>query len=204
MRKRIARIYHSARHPFDALWNWAKGHPLRWRALSRWAKAKRLQARENHRLNRARFWAKKHTVYRRKWKRAKRRLEQIGETGWEDWMANGHSLNFTQAAKDEAAIAVVKFGCAVTSTYRAYVLSTSNPNSYHGPNTSPGKAVDVAGSQMTAYQHDVFSRRRGDGNLLELFGPDNSTNLKYGGQIYLGEGTFLENLHDTHTHVAAQ
>ena len=203
MRERISHIWKRAKHPFDRLWKWAKGHPKRWQALARWAKAKREQAREDNRINRAKFWAKKRTVYRKKWKRAKKHLEETGEAKFESWMLNGHSANITQGAKDELAIAVVKFGCTCTSSYRAYVIPQSNPNSWHGPNVSPGKAVDVAGSNMTAYQHDVYSRRQGDTSLLELFGPDNSTNLRYGQPYYLADGTFLENLHDSHTHVAA-
>jgi hypothetical protein len=198
--KRIRAIWRNARKPFDRLWSWAKGdHPRRWKRLVRWTTKKREQARKGHKLARARFWAAKRTVYRKKWKRAKKRLEPR----WEDWMANGRSLNFNAAAKQEAAIAVVTFGCAVTSTYRATVIPQSNPNSYHGPNVSPGKAVDVAGARMGVYQQDVFSRRKGDSSLLELFGPINHLGLKNGSQVTLGEGSFLEDLHDSHVHVAA-
>lgn len=201
--KRIREIWKKARRPFDRLWKWASGHPRRWHRLVKWTRNRQAAARAEHLPRRVRFWAAKKTVYRRKWKRAKKRLEQDGKVGWEDWMANGRSLNFTAAAKAEAAIAVVRFGLTVTSTYRATVIPQSNPNSYHGPNVSPGKAVDVAGGRMTDYQRDVYSRRRGDGGLLELFGPDNGANLKYGQPISLGEGTFLEQLHDSHVHVAA-
>ncbi len=205
MRKRIARIYHHAKQPFDRLWKWATGHPKRWRALKGWAGRHRQQARENHRINRAKWWAKKRSIYARKWKRAKRHLRETGQVpGFETWMLNGHSNNITDAVRAEIAIAVVKYNCAVSSTYRAYVIPQSNPNSYHGPNVSPGKAFDAVGARMTEWQHDVFARRRGDSACLELFGPDNSTNLKYGNQLALGEGTFLENLHDSHTHEACQ
>lgn len=202
--KSIKHIWKNAKKPFDRFWSWATGHPRRWHRLVKWTRAQRQRAKENGLRNRVAFWTKKNTVYRRKWKKAKKHLEQTGEAKWEDWMANGHSLNFTAAAKAEAAIAVVKFGCTVTSTFRATVIPQSNPNSYHGPNVNPGKAVDVAGAGMIAYQSDVYNRRHGDSNLLELFGPQNSTCLKNGAQITLGEGTFLEDLHDSHTHVAAQ
>lgn len=204
MRKRIAQIWHRSKQPFDRLWQWATGHPRRWHGLVRWARAKREQAREDRRINRAKFWVKKRTIYARKWRRAKKRLEQSGEAKFEPWMLNGHSANITAGARAELAIAVVKFGCACTSSYRATVIPQSNPNSWHGPNVSPGKAVDVAGGGMVAYQRDAYNRRRGDANLLELFGPDNSSNLRYGQTYYLAEGTFLENLHDSHTHVACQ
>lgn len=201
----IRRIWNNRKGDLRRLWNWAKRgtHPRRWQRLAQWAKRKREEARHDHRINRAKFWAKKQTIYRRKWRRAKKHLAETGEAKWDDWMANGHSLNITAAVKQEAAIAVVEFGCTVTSTYRAVVIPQSNPNSYHGPNVSPGKAVDVAGGGMDDYQRDCFVRREGDPSLLELFGPINELGLKNGHAVTLGEGTFLENLHDTHTHVAA-
>jgi hypothetical protein len=149
-------------------------------------------------------WLERKIIYRDKWEAAKRRHERRQKPEWEDFMASGHPLNFSGAAKAEAAIAVVKFDCVVSSTYRATVIPQSNPNSFHGPNVNPGKAVDLVGSRMADYQKDVFDRRRGDGHLLELFGPTNSLALKNGVPTALAEGTFLENLHDTHVHVAAE
>lgn len=145
-------------------------------------------------------WIERKIIYRKEWEEAKRREKPE----WKDFMASGHPLNFSPAAKAEAAIAVLKFDCVVTSTFRSTVIAGSNPSSFHGPNVNPGKAVDVAGARMTAYQKDVFDRRRGDSHLLELFGPTNSIALKNGGAISLAEGSPLENLHDTHVHVAAE
>lgn len=200
----ITRIWRKSKRPFDRLWKWASGHPRRWHRLLKWTRVKQAEARRRHLSERVKFWAAKKTIYRRRWRRAKKHLNQTGKAKWEDWMANGHPTNIVPAVKDELAIAVVKFGCVVTSTYRAYVIPQSNPNSYHGPNVSPGKAGDVAGAKMVAYQEDVYARRQGDSNLLELFGPRNDRCLKYGQPLTLGEGTFLENLHDSHVHVAAQ
>jgi hypothetical protein len=153
-----------------------------------------------------RAWAiKARTVYRRRLKKAKRRADQNGgQVEWQDWMANGRNPNIVSAVKAEVAIAVVRFGCAVSSLWRSYVIPQSNPGSYHGPNVNPGKAGDLVGARMAEYQRDVYNRRRGDGDLLELFGPSNGECLKYGAALFLAEGTFLENLHDSHTHVAAQ
>jgi hypothetical protein len=155
--------------------------------------------RAEHAKDEQKAWIERKIIYRDKWEAAKQREKPE----WEDFMASGHPLNFDAAAKAEAAIAVVKFDCVVTSTYRSTVLPQSNPDSFHGPNVNPGKAVDVAGSRMTQYQQDVFDRRRGDAHLLELFGPNNSLWLRLGNQQPEPEGTFLENLHDTHVHVAA-
>jgi hypothetical protein len=145
-------------------------------------------------------WIERKIIYRKEWEEAKRREKPE----WKDFMAGGQPLNFSPAAKVEAAIAVVKFDCVVTSTFRSTVIPDSTASSFHGPNVNPGKAVDVAGARMSAYQKDVFDRRRGESHLLELFGPTNSIALKNGAAISLAEGSFLENLHDTHVHVAAE
>jgi hypothetical protein len=145
-------------------------------------------------------WIERKIIYHKEWEEAKRREKPE----WKDFMASGHPLNFSAAAKAEAAIAVVKFDCVVTSTFRSTVIADSNPNSFHGPNVNPGEAVDVAGARMSAYQKDVFDRRRGDSHLLELFGPTNNVALKNGAPTSLAEGTSLENIHDTHVHVAAE
>jgi len=144
-------------------------------------------------------WIERKIIYRKEWEEAKRREKPE----WKDFMASGHPLNFSAAAKAEAAIAVVKFDCHVTSTFRSTVIAGSTASSNHGPNINPGKAVDVAGARMSAYQKDVFDRRRGDSHLLELFGPTNTVALKNGGAISLAEGSDLETIHDTHVHVAA-
>lgn len=204
--KAIRRIWNNRKGDLARLWEWASGkHPGRWHSLVRWARKKQQDAREHHRYNRAKFWAKKKTVYRRKWRRAKKHLAETGEAVWEDWMANGHPLNFSRAAKAEAAIGVLQYGLTVTSTWRATVLPQSNPASFHGPNVNPGKAVDLAGpwDKMVEYQGGVFNRRKGDPKLLELFGPANALWLKYGQPTTGAEGTFLEDLHDSHVHVAA-
>ena len=168
---------------------------------TREAKAK-VRARDA--LEEKRAWIERKIIFREKWEKAKSRLAEDDKAEWEDFMANGHPLNFGKGAKAEAAIAVVKFDCVVTSTFRPTVISVSSASSNHGPNVNPGRAVDLAGSKMTQYQQDVFNRRKGDGSLLELFGPINTVALKFGSPIGLVEGDFNENLHDTHVHVAVQ
>lgn len=156
----------------------------------------RFAEKSRRRYKRIRWNVVKRTKYRQKLREARRRLDPK----WEPWMANGANAYVTDAVKQEMAIAVVTYDLAVTSLYRATVIPQSNPNSYHGPNTRPGRAGDVAGARMTEYQRNVFTRRRG--NCAESFGPDNAANLKYGAPYYLPEGSFLENLHDSHVHVA--
>src|SRR5215211_6148903 len=155
--------------------------------------------RERIAIKTKKAWIERRLIYREKWRNAKKR----DKPKWEDFMASGHSLNFSAAAKAEAAIGVVRFDLVVTSTFRSTVIPDSVSTSFHGPNVSPGLAVDIAGARMTEYQQDVFDRRQGDGHLLELFGPMNAVCLKNGAHTVLEEGTFLENLHDTHVHVAA-
>jgi len=182
----------------------AQRERLKERIKGREVREAKARVRTRDALKEKRAWIERKIMFREKWQAAKRRLAENDKAEWEDFMANGHSLNFVNGAKAEAAIAVVKFDCVVTSTFRATVLRISSPGSNHGPNVSPGRAVDVAGSRMTQYQQDVFNRRKGDGSLLEMFGPINTVALKFGAPIELVEGTFNENLHDTHVHVAVQ
>jgi hypothetical protein len=165
-------------------------------------KAKAIAA-AHHAAQRRKWAVKARTIYRRRLKKAKQRAEETGKAEWEPWMANGANANVVQAVKDEVAIAVVQFGCAVSSLWRSVVIPQSNPSSYHGPNVNPGKAGDLVGDRMDEYQKDVHERRRGDPDLLESFGPINGLCLKNGVPISLAEGTFLEQLHDSHEHVAA-
>lgn len=172
---------------------------LKERVESREVKDHKVLLRAEHAKEEKKAWIERKVIYRDKWEAAKQREKPE----WEDFMAGDHPLNFGAAAKAEAAIAVVKFDLIVTSTFRTTVIADSSASSNHGPNVDPGKAVDVAGARMTQYQQDVFNRRRGDSHLLELFGPNNALWLRLGNQQPEPEGTFLENLHDTHVHVAA-
>lgn len=90
-----------------------------------------------------------------------------------------------------------------------YVTATTNgvhtPTSWH----YKGKAVDMTGSwqNMVRFQIAEWTRAKRFGPFskylyLEVFGPDNYHNIKNGRPIVLGEGTFLENLHDSHVHIA--
>ena len=205
MLDRIRKAWRNAATPLKNLWSWAKrpkaeGQAKRFKALSDWARKKWREAK-NAEAKAA--WAVRKRVYRKRYRAARERAERTGVAVWEPWMANGRNPNVTNAVKQEVAIAVVKFDCYVTSLYRATVIPQSNPNSYHGPNVSPGRAGDVAGARMADYQADCYQRRKGDPGLLELYGPINDKGLKNGAHVTLGEGTFLENLHDSHTHVAA-
>jgi hypothetical protein len=172
---------------------------LKERVESQEVKDHKALLRAEHAKEEKKAWIERKIIYRDKWEAAKQREKPE----WEDFMASDHSLNFVAAAKAEAAIAVVKFDLVVTSTFRATVIPESTATSNHGPNVDPGKAVDVAGPRMTQYQQDAFDRRRGDSHLLELFGPNNALWLRLGNQQPEPEGTFLENLHDSHVHVAA-
>jgi hypothetical protein len=203
--KAVERIYGNGKHGLGRVWRWLKkgDRVKRARAAVRWAGRHERWNRAHRRLKRARWWAAKRTIYRRRLKRA-RKAAGAGKVEWHPYMANGSNPLVIQAVKDEMAIAVVRFGLAVTSLYRATVIPQSNPNSYHGPNVRPGKAGDAAGpmSKMLAYQRDAFIRGRGQANFLEVFGPSNAEWLRNGQVDPEPEGTFLENLHDTHVHVA--
>jgi hypothetical protein len=222
MRKRIDKIWGNAKNRLSRLWKWARRpkkkrkEKNRWQALKKWANdkqkawKKRLdRRRRKHRSDAAKeaakakrqWWIKRHTVYRRKYKKAKRKYKKSKNknTGhWQSWMANGRNDYVVPAVKDFLARGVLGYGLYVTSMRRTYVPPGGSSTSYH----LQGKAGDIAGSRMADFQRSEYSRNLGNGNCLELFGPDNAKNLKYGRSLYLAEGTGLENLHDTHVHGA--
>lgn len=144
----------------------------------------------------ARWWAKKKTIYRKRLREAKKKANPE----YESWMANGYDDNVTPACRKFVAIGVVKFDLTTTSMRRNYVPPGGSPTSYHL--TNPGKAVDLAGTRMGDFQNHMYSKFLGNSNCLELFGPNNTHCLKYGGSMSLIEGDALETLHDTHVHGA--
>lgn len=146
-------------------------------------------------------WA---VVKRTKRRKQLRELRKQEWPKWESWMANGADDNVVAGVKDYAAAGVVHFGLATTSMFRAYVIPQSNPGSLHGPNVRPGRAWDGAGprSKMVDFQRWILSHRTSpNGQLNEMFGPHNDLNFNDGRQVSQVEGTFNENLHDSHDHV---
>lgn len=151
-------------------------------------------------IERRKWWAKRKTVLRKRIKKAKENATSDGQPKYESWMANGYNDYVTQGVKDFIARGVVNYGLVCTSLRRTYVPPGGSTTSYHLQ--SPGRAGDIAGSRMIEFQISEYGRNLGNSGCLELFGPDNTRNLKYGNQLTLGEGTGLENLHDTHVHGA--
>lgn len=111
------------------------------------------------------------------------------------WMLNGRPGNVNRRVKRTIRRAV-NAGLYVTSTTGGRHASTS----YH----YTGNAVDVSGPwhKMVAFQRAEHRRGLGRSGYLELFGPDNFAGLKNGRRITLGEGSWLEQLHDSHVHIA--
>jgi hypothetical protein len=150
-----------------------------WRKRHRWAK------------NREDFW--KELLESRK-----RRLRNatIGVSDFKNSMTGRHEWwTLTPAAKAVVAIGVLQFRLWVSSTYRP-----ETPGSHHAED--PTRGADLAGEwdDMVAFQKWLYTHHRKA--LLELFGPDNYMAVKNGKPIGpLAEGSFLEDLHDTHVHV---
>lgn len=90
------------------------------------------------------------------------------------------------------------------ANYDVYVTSTNGgthtPTSYHYRN----QAVDIGADSTQAKircQHGLYIHF-GASFFAELFGPDNYPWVKNGVTYAEPEGTALENLHDTHVHMA--
>ena len=114
---------------------------------------------------------------------------------FQPWMLNGRPGNVSWAVK-RVIVRGVNHGLVVTSTTGGTHASTS----YH----YSGRAVDMAGAGTAAeidFQRDLI-RGLGAWRFNEIFGPDNFANVKNGTVITLVEGTPLEQMHDTHIHVA--
>jgi hypothetical protein len=162
---------------------------------------------KRHFADRVQNWVRVHVIYRRKWKKARKRhqeqeQEQPGSSqpSFEPWMANGKNYwDANQWAKDFVARAVVIDGNYCTSMARTYVPPGGSSTSYHLV-WNGGKAADVG--PMSTTQVREFNRGKGSGQYYELFGPINSQWLKFGSVISGAEGSALEQLHDTHTHGA--
>lgn len=156
-------------------------------------------------LRKRRFWKKRlrFTIVKLAKARELRKKRQRRNPRFEPWMANGCDWqNTNDATRAFVARMVVRHGLTTTSMNRTYVPPGGSTTSYH----LSGKAADVAASwdAMIEAQKDEYRRQKGDGDCLELFGPDNGANLKYGTPLALAEGSGLETLHDTHVHGAYQ
>lgn len=147
-------------------------------------------------------WLERKVIYRETWEKIKKRQQDKGggyeNAEWDDSMAHGLNTNVTAFVKKVLAWGYLDFDLYITSMRRDYVPAGGSTTSYH----LVGKAGDIAGARMAEFQKAVYEKFRGNPAILELFGPDNSLNLKYGSPLYLAEGSALENLHDTHVHVA--
>jgi hypothetical protein len=204
MLKRISHLWHSRPRPFNALWHWASGHgPERWRALVQWTGKRAKAARDRHTWKRSRWWVAKRTIYHGRLKRARKHAQDGKQPKYEKWMANGCDDRVVQGVKDYVARAVVLYDCVCTSLARTFVPPGGSTTSYHLLSiNNPAKAGDIAGPRMAQFQHDEFKRDVGKSNCLELFGPINDEWVKNGQRTGGGEGTPLEQLHDTHCHGA--
>jgi lysozyme len=114
------------------------------------------------------------------------------------WMLNGHPGDVTLAVK-RCIVRGVNHGLVVTST----TDGTHAPTSYHY--TKPlGSAVDMGfnpGTDREAALQGMMVRRFRS-KFWEEFGPQNDLWIKNGVQITAVEGTDLEQMHDTHIHMA--
>lgn len=150
------------------------------------------------------FWRKRYVWSRNRdefWtellasRRRKLRADKVDASDFRNELTGSHEWwTLTASAKAVVAIGVLKFRLWVSSTYRP-----ETPGSHHAEN--PTRGADLAGEwdDMIAFQRWLFNHHRSA--LLELFGPDNGMAVKNGGSIGpLAEGSFLEDLHDSHDH----
>lgn len=139
--------------------------------------------------NRDEFWTELLAVRRRKLKAGK-----VDTSDFRNEMTGSHEYwTLTESAKAVVAIGVLKFGLWVSSTYRP-----ETPGSHHAENPTCG--ADVAGEwdRMIAFQRWLY--RNHLPALLELYGPNNVLCADNGVPAPQAEGSFNEDLHDSHDH----
>lgn len=139
--------------------------------------------------NRDEFWTELLASRRRKLD-----AQRVDVSDFENSMTGSHEWwTLTPSAKAAVAIGVQVFGLWVSSTFRP-----ETPGSHHGED--PTRGADLAGEweNMIAFQRWLYHNHLGA--ILELFGPDNRLCADNGKPYPLSEGSFLEDLHDTHDH----
>jgi hypothetical protein len=163
-------------------------------------KIQRNRTRKLGAIAKKRYWLDRFRMFAVRVKNRRKLVKQLrrdpANIKFETWMLNGKPGNINSECKWFLAVAVVKFKLTCTST----TGGVHAPTSFH----YSGRAIDVAGSwdRMVAYQRWLL-KVVGPGSMHEMFGPDDELNADNGIRITLGSGTFLEDLHDTHVHVAA-
>lgn len=172
------------------------------------ANRKDLKFRAKRAATKRRFWRKRFTGAIRKIRhiRELREMRRNGQPEFQSWMANGADYHdASEGARAFIARAVVLHGLTCTSMARTYVPAGGSTSSYHLV-WNGGRAGDAAGSleAMQECQRAEYERGLGLAGQLEMFGPINDRCLKYGSHLTLAEGDPLENLHDSHCHLAEE
>jgi hypothetical protein len=182
-----------AQHPFDRPTRYAF-HTV---AL---AVARRKRRRRHKRLT---YWRKRYVWGRNRdefWTEllaARRRKLSAGKVDASDFkneMTGSHEFHtLTRSGKAVVAIGVLKFRLWVSSTYRP-----ETPGSHHAEDPTHG--ADLAGEyeDMVAFQRWLYLNHCE--HILELYGPDNRLCADNGVPAPQSEGSFNENLHDSHDH----
>lgn len=144
----------------------------RWATLREWVDRKVNWAKHRQKWERAKFFAKKRTVYGTEWRRARREWKERRQLQFEPWMLNGHSGNIDPGLKKIVAFLVVTRKQTVTDTYD---YGGHSPTSLHYPWNNPdgrGHAIDSAGPDMDDTMYRTRSKY-GRESFRELFGPVN-------------------------------
>jgi hypothetical protein len=165
------------------------------------AKARRRRTRRHRKLT---YWRKRYVWARNRdefWtellasRRRKLGAGKVDVSDFRNEMTGSHEYwTLTPAAKAAIAIGVLRFGLWVSSTHRP-----ETPGSHHAED--PTRGGDLAGEwdDMIRYQRWLY--RNHLSALLELYGPDNQLCADNGDPAPQAEGSFNENLHDSHDHV---
>jgi hypothetical protein len=184
---------------------WLKEHPGQLTARARYhvGRLRAAHVRRERLHGKLAFWRQRYVWARNRdefWeellaaRRRKLSARKVDAADFENGMTGSHEFHtLTRSAKAVVAIGVLKFGLWVSSTYRP-----ETPGSHHAED--PTRGGDLAGEwgDMIRFQRWLYENHLGA--LLELYGPDNRLCADNGVPAPQAEGTFNENLHDSHDH----
>jgi hypothetical protein len=184
---------------------WLKQNPAAHPAKIGWHEGalKDARAKRSRHHRKLTFWRKRYVWARNRdefWtellasRRRKLSAGKVDASDFKNEMTGSHEFHtLTRSAKAVVAIGILKFRLWVSSTYRP-----ETPGSHHAEN--PTRGADLAGEwdDMVRFQRWLYENHLE--HILELYGPDNQLCADNGVPAPQAEGSFNENLHDSHDH----
>lgn len=144
MRKRIRKLYASAKKPLRRLRHWArqpkgkKGRHKRWSALANFAKSRIKLARKKGNPKRLKLWVAQRKHYRKKKRYLKKQIDRAAERKAKESASGIVTLDGKPVTADWARVLVT---CRATGIWKGYLLS-----GWRSPAYSEGLCIQICGA----------------------------------------------------------